>query len=152
MSLDPRIFVFGSNLAGRHGKGAALHARYFYGAYYGRGSGAQGQSYAIPTKDFNLRTLPLESIETYVNGFLLYARAHPELRFNVTRIGCGLAGYTDTDIAPLFKDAPENCDLPEGWRRYCKYLEQPERYRGINPQTSFDLCVELDRQIALTNK
>lgn len=115
-SADTRIFVFGSNLAGRHGKGAALHARQHFGACYGQGSGAQGQSYAIPTKDYDLRTLPVSSIKTYVDGFLSYARAHSELHFNVTRIGCGLAGYTDTDIAPLFKDAPENCDLPDGWR------------------------------------
>jgi hypothetical protein len=152
MSADTRIFVFGSNLAGRHGKGAALFALQNHSAIYGLGAGFQGRSYAIPTKDFDLRTLGLDSIKTYVEGFLFFARAHRELRFNVTRIGCGLAGYTDTDIAPLFKDAPENCDLPEGWRRYCKYLEQPERYRGTVAQTSFDLCVELDRQIALANK
>ena len=110
------IFVFGSNLAGRHGKGAALFARYNHGAIYGRGVGLQGQSYAIPTKDEHLRTLPLHVIEPYVSDFLAFAKEHSWMKFNVTRIGCGLAGYTDHQIAPMFKGAPTNCVLPEGWR------------------------------------
>lgn len=110
------IFVFGSNLAGRHGKGAALHARKHYGAVYGVGVGRTGNAYAIPTKDENLKTLPLLVIFTHIEYFKLYARKNPDLTFEVTRVGCGLAGYTDADIAPLFKDAPENCILPEGWR------------------------------------
>lgn len=111
-----RIFVFGSNLAGRHGAGAALHAMKQFGAVYGIGKGRQGQSYGIPTKDEQLRTLPLTEIERYVNVFLTYARCHSELTFQVTRIGCGLAGYKDSDISPMFKDAPSNCELPEEWR------------------------------------
>lgn len=110
------IFVFGSNLAGRHGKGAALFARQNHGAIYGRGEGLQGQSYGIPTKDRQIKTLPLTEIDRYVDRFINFAIAHPELTFNVTRIGCGLAGYTDALIAPLFKHAPINCNLPEGWR------------------------------------
>lgn len=110
------IFVFGSNLAGRHGKGAALHARSVHGAVYGVGVGRTGQAYAIPTKDAQLRTLPIQQIARHAAAFLEYARAHPELEFQVTRIGCGLAGYKDQDIAPLFAGAPENCLLPEGWR------------------------------------
>ncbi len=90
-----RIFVFGSNLAGRHGKGAALHARQFYGARNGVGVGFVGRSYAIPTKDERIRTLPLNRIRPYVDAFLAFARDNPELEFNVTRIGCGLAGYSD---------------------------------------------------------
>lgn len=109
------IFVFGSNLAGRHGAGAALFARNNYGAVYGQGVGRQGYSYAIPTKDYRINTLPLETIQGYVNEFLLYARNHPELDFRVTRIGCGLAGYNDAQIAPMFVNAPSNCFLPEGW-------------------------------------
>ena len=109
------IFVFGSNLAGRHGAGAALFARNNYGALYGQGVGRQGNSYAIPTKDYRINTLPLETIQGYVNEFLLYARNHPELDFRVTRIGCGLAGYNDAQIAPMFTNAPSNCSLPEGW-------------------------------------
>lgn len=111
------VFCFGSNLAGRHGKGAALAARREHGAVYGVGVGRTGNSYAIPTKDERLRTLPLEIIARHVEDFLRYAREHPEDRFQVTRIGCGLAGYTDPQIAPLFSGAPENCLLPEGWRK-----------------------------------
>lgn len=110
------IFVFGSNLAGRHGKGAALCARLEHGAVYGVGAGRTGNSYAIPTKDARLRTLPLEQIASHVADFLAYARAHSELQFEVTRVGCGLAGYTDAQIAPLFQGAPGNCQLPNGWR------------------------------------
>jgi hypothetical protein len=110
------IFVFGSNLAGRHGAGAALFAHRNHGAIYCQGSGLQGQSYAIPTKDYSIRTLPLEVIQRHVETFIKFANAHPWMTFNVTRIGCGLAGYTDSDIAPMFKGAPINCNLPEGWR------------------------------------
>jgi hypothetical protein len=110
------IFVFGSNLAGRHGAGAALYARQNYGARHGICIGRTGDSYAIPTKDEDLKTLPLDKIVSYVQDFLAYAGDNPDLTFHVTRVGCGLAGYTDTDIAPMFKDAPDNCILPEGWR------------------------------------
>ena len=104
--------MFGSNLGGRHGAGAALAARLMHGAIYGRGVGRQGSSYAIPTKDAQLRTLPLETIETYVRRFLAYAYEHPELTFQVTAIGCGLAGYKPEQIAPMFVDAPPNCVMP----------------------------------------
>lgn len=108
---DTRIFVFGSNLAGRHGRGAALEAVQKWGAVYGQGIGLQGQSYAIPTKDFRLKPLPLIDIGIYVVAFLAFARVHPEVRFRVTRIGCGLAGYTEAEIKPFFKTAPPNCDF-----------------------------------------
>jgi hypothetical protein len=110
------IFVFGSNLAGIHGAGAALYARKHHGAILGQGIGLQGDSYAIPTKDKKIKTLPLEQIKPHVDEFILFAKSHPELTFQVTRIGCGLAGYTDKDISPMFKDAPANCNLPDGWR------------------------------------
>src|SRR5258708_22823849 len=80
------IFVFGSNLAGRHGKGAALDARKRHGAIYGQGVGLQGDSYALPTKDENLRTLLLDRINAYVDDFLKFAIEHPELTFQVTAI------------------------------------------------------------------
>jgi hypothetical protein len=111
-----QIFVFGSNLAGRHGKGAALTAKLYHGAIYGQGVGRQGNSYAIPTKDAKLRTLSLHTIEKYVMDFKEYARQHPECQFFVTRVGCGLAGYTDEVISPMFKNAPINCELPLSWR------------------------------------
>ena len=109
------IFVFGSNLAGRHGKGAALYANQHYGAVYGKGVGPQGSSYAIPTKYANLKVIPLEKIKPYVEDFIKYAKAHPTLHFQVTRVGCGLAGYTDRQMAPLFKGVPENCMMPKEW-------------------------------------
>lgn len=110
------IFVFGSNLAGRHGKGSAKEALLHHGAKYGVGVGRVGRSYAIPTKDHNLRVMPISEIERYVTEFLDHARNKPEDTFNVVRIGCGLAGYRDHMIAPLFADAPENVNLPDGWR------------------------------------
>ncbi len=113
---NKKVFVFGSNLAGRHGKGAALTAYRNHGAIYGQGVGMQGNSYAIPTKDEQLNTLPLHKIKQYVDTFIKFAVLNPEMKFEVTRIGCGLAGYEDHEIAPMFKAAPQNCILPVGWR------------------------------------
>lgn len=121
--MEELIFVFGSNLAGRHGKGAALYARQHYGAEYGVGVGRTGNAYAVPTKDEHLQTLPLDVIAVHVDCFLEYANAHSQLAFYVTRVGCGLAGYRDEDIAPLFKLAPINCILPMEpfvWRLFSK--------------------------------
>jgi len=109
------IFVFGSNLAGRHGRGAAEFALKRHGAIYGQGIGRQGDSYAIPTKGHQLEVLSLDVIKGYVDEFLDYAQAHPELLFKVTAIGTGLAGYKHYQIAPMFKDAPDNCRLPFVW-------------------------------------
>ncbi len=111
------IFVFGSNLSGIHGAGAALVALEEYGAVYGQGIGRQGQSYAIPTKAANVRdSLPVSEIKVYVDDFIAHARLHPEEKFYVTKIGCGLAGFSEDQIRPLFAGAPENCLLPDGWR------------------------------------
>lgn len=107
-----KIFVFGSNLAGRHGKGAALAANREHGAVYGVGVGRTGGAYAIPTKGRNLEVLPLDMIGDYVADFLEYARANPDLQFQLTAIGCGLAGYDPRQIAPMFKDAPGNVFKP----------------------------------------
>ena len=106
------IFVFGSNLAGRHGRGAAHEALLRHGAVYGQGYGPQGNSYAIPTKDERLRSLPLSEIARHVEAFLSYARANPRLTFQLTPIGCGLAGYSPRDIAPMFDDVPPNVIRP----------------------------------------
>lgn len=110
------VFVFGSNLAGRHGKGAALHAFKKHGAKYGRGSGRYGDSYAIPTRDWHIHTLPLWVIANYINMFMAHVAEHPEDTFNITRIGCGLAGYDwERDIRPLFPAMmPDNCVFVEG--------------------------------------
>lgn len=111
------IFVFGSNEAGVHGAGAAREALVKYAAVYGKGMGIWGRSYAIPTKDRAIETLPLDKIAKYVRTFLVDATVFRNRVFVVTRIGCGLAGYEDRDIAPLFEGAPSNCLLPLGWRK-----------------------------------
>lgn len=112
------IFVFGSNLAGRHGKGAALHALRYYGAVYGQGEGMQGNSYAIPTKDRELKTLPLKVIRKNVEAFLFYAACTPDLTFILTPIGCGLAGLKYKQVAPMFKEAPSNVIIPNEFKEY----------------------------------
>jgi hypothetical protein len=112
------VFVFGSNLAGRHGMGAAKVARAKFGAEYGVGRGPTGRAYAIPTKDAALRTLSLREIEPAIEDFLVYAARFSEVNFFVTRIGCGLAGLQDEMIAPLFARAPSNCSLPKDWRSF----------------------------------
>lgn len=112
-SLQPgEIFVFGSNLRGLHGGGAAYVAYKQFGAVIGQGVGLQGQSYAIPTMQGGV-----ETIRPYVDDFIKFAKEHPELTFLVTRIGCGIAGFTDDEISPLFTKAHdiENIVLPEGW-------------------------------------
>lgn len=133
MAKSELIFVFGSNMAGRHGKGAALYARKHHGAIYGKGWGRQGNSYAIPTKGRNLETLPLTLIAVDVDDFIQYALAHPHDTFQVTAIGCGLAGYSPEQIAPMFKDAPANCILPPEFRAALASLPQssaPDRGEG----------------------
>lgn len=112
------IWVFGSNLAGRHGAGAAKVAHKNFGAQYGCGEGPSGESYAIATKSRHLHTLSLEIIRDRVGVFIETARANPKKNYFVTRIGCELAGYTDADIAPMFKGAPANCSFAEQWKDY----------------------------------
>lgn len=112
------VWVFGSNEAGRHGKGAAKVAREHYMALYGVGHGPQGASYAIPTKSGALKPLPLLLIKANVTEFLHYALLNPGLAFYVTRVGCGLAGFHDWQIAPMFIEAPRNCCMPVEWRQW----------------------------------
>lgn len=112
------VFVFGSNLKGIHGWGAAKVARKRFGAVMGKGVGPMGRSYAIPTKETPHYVLTLAAIETHVADFIKYARAKPLETFWVTRIGCELARYNDEDIAPMFSDAPGNCNFAEEWRPY----------------------------------
>lgn len=109
------IFVFGSNLAGMHGAGAALHAVKFCGAQLGIGVGLTGRSYAIPTKDYKIITRPLEHIIHDIEDFKLFAKAHSELVFQVTPIGCGLAGFKQQHIKPLFSGMPNNCFFSAEW-------------------------------------
>lgn len=111
------VFVFGSNTAGRHGAGAARFAWEQYDAMMGVGSGfTSDNSYAVPTKNGALETLPLRYIAAYVGKLKEDADYHDDLLFVTTRLGCGLAGLTDEEVAPLFKDAPRNILLPIGWR------------------------------------
>lgn len=110
--MSKEIFVFGSNLAGIHGAGSARHALDHHGAVYGRGIGLQGNSYAIPTKDGDIQTLPIDEIKPFVERFIWFAKSNLDWTFNIVAIGCGLAGYTPEEIAPLFKSAPKNCNLP----------------------------------------
>lgn len=112
------IFVFGSNLAGRHGAGAAKVAYKKHGARYGMGVGHYGCSYAIPTKDQNIKSMKLDDIKVFVDAFILYAASHPEWDFKVTRIGCGLAGLSDKDMAFMFLPATGNVMFDEAWKPY----------------------------------
>lgn len=112
---ENQVFVFGSNLGGFHGKGAAKTAFEKFGAKYGRGCGPTGKCYAIPTKNRCLLTMPVGDINNFVQSFKEYARQEPGKEFLVTKIGCGLAGLDESDIAPMFDGSPENVILPEGW-------------------------------------
>ncbi|MBR1466236.1 MAG: hypothetical protein IJ607_07735 [Bacteroidaceae bacterium] len=108
--LEPdQIFVFGSNAQGIHAGGAARQAAQQFGAVMGQGEGLQGQSYAIPTME------GLDNLKAAVDRFIVFADEHPELSFLVTRIGCGIAGYDDSQIAPLFRRCikMENVALPD---------------------------------------
>jgi hypothetical protein len=111
------IFVFGSNLAGRHGKGAALYALNNYGAKYGKGIGRQGNSYAIPTKDANLQPCTLEYISHHIEQFIVHAQNNSEDIFMLTPIGTGLAGYSREQIYSLLKqfDVPSNVLFTKEW-------------------------------------
>ena len=122
---ENEIFVFGSNLAGAHGGGAALLAYRQFGAVWGKGVGMHGRTYAIPTMQGGVKT-----IKPYVDEFIRFAKEHPWLTFLVTRIGCGIAGFQDRDIAPLFKAAinVDNIILPKGFVDYI-VPNETETYR-----------------------
>jgi hypothetical protein len=115
---DRVVFVFGSNLAGKHIGGAAATAMKFFGAKFGEGWGMQGRSYAVPTMGLALQQLPLPEVATAVTGFLYFAAMHPFVTFYVTAIGTGIAGFATEQIAPLFAHAPSNCLLPPEWAAF----------------------------------
>ena len=148
-SLQPgEIFVFGSNLNGYHGGGAARAALDCFGAVWGKGVGPQGQSYAIPT----MHGGP-EAIQPYVNQFITYAKEHQELTFLVTPIGCGLAGFSTKEIAPLFKEAlnVENIVLPKSFINYFMELVNPQLPDYLKTKTYgqtrtlVDMLIELNK-------
>lgn len=119
---DDMIFVFGSNYMGLHGAGAAKYAVENKGAVYGVGKGAQGWSYAIPTKNATDnrvgKPLTVAEIKHYVDDFIEVASMHQDYDFQITQIGCGLAGHTKASMAALFLDAPSNCYFDIEWFPY----------------------------------
>jgi hypothetical protein len=128
MDLQFRVFVFGSNLAGIHGAGAAAEA-YRRGYPWGLGSGLSGTCYGIPTKNCAIDTLPLGTVYEYIKQFISHAN-NASRSFQVTRIGCGLAGFSDEVIAPMFLSASRNCYFDEAWR---PWLSEFARYWGTYP-------------------
>lgn len=114
------IFVFGSNLAGRHGAGAARAAFEIGGAQWGRGRGLTGWTYAIPTKDERINTRNIYDVVKEIDDFVVFTQDNPGIMFFITRIGCGLAGFKDEQIAPLFKNCGKNCSFPENWKEWLK--------------------------------
>ncbi len=121
MDTSNMVFVFGSNEAGRHGAGAAKTAMHHHGARAGQGFGLaidQKASFAIPTKDWRIETLPVDVIKQYVDRFIVFARWHPGAQFQITALGCGLAGLRADIIAPMFKYAPKNCLFDEAWKPF----------------------------------
>lgn len=118
------IFVFGSNEAGIHGAGAARYALMHKGAVYGVGYGRQGDSFAIPTKDWTVDQLPLDTIKSYVDGFIRFAKTFNTAEFHLTKIGCGLAGFQQSDIAPMFADAPKNVFLIDDFGNVVCYASE----------------------------
>ena len=125
---EGEIFVFGSNLSGRHGKGAAKTAL-TWGAIWGQAKGLQGRTYGIPTKDASIRrTLSIDEIRPFVDEFIELAKSRSDLTFLVTLIGCGLAGHKPKDIAPLFESSVEvpNIHLPyQFWRKFIPARPHP---------------------------
>ncbi len=119
LSKNPRrIFVFGSNLHGQHWGGSAHYAMMHHGALLGVSVGLCGDSYAIPTLDGRLDKLPLHVIKQYVDQFLYFASLHPTWTFDVVAIGCGIAGFSPEEIAPMFKDRTLNVNLPKEFLDY----------------------------------
>ena len=114
------VFVFGSNLAGRHGASAAKDALDYFGAIYGQASGLQGKSYAIPTKDKYFQVLSLDIIFKYTSEFIEHARLNPNTTYLITPFGTGLSRLNASDIAPFFINCPPNCILPHTWSNYYK--------------------------------
>lgn len=130
--MRKKMFVFGSNLSGRHGAGSAHHAYKNCGALYGCGIGPQGDSYAIPTKDEFIQSMDLERIAIHVRNFIDYAKDHPELDFEVVKIGCGLAGFKSEEIAPMFKGYPDNCQMPPEFVAILKKAEEENDNASIH--------------------
>ena len=143
---DNEIFVFGSNLSGSHGGGAASVAHRWFGAIWGCGVGIQGQSYAIPTMHGGVK-----EIKPFVDEFILYAKEHPEQTFLVTRIGCGIAGFRDEEIAPLFEGCEEsdNIILPKSFHEVLERMAKKSDNREEFDLSRFHEAQAMHYQIAL---
>ncbi|NHC04179.1 hypothetical protein G9F31_10405 [Acinetobacter sp. 187] len=115
---EDTVFVFGSNMAGTHAGGAAKTALLHFGAMKGAGRGWSGQSYAIPTMNEHLQQMPLSQIQHYIEDFKIYTKNHPKLKYFITSIGCGVAGYKVEEIAPMFKGISKNVIFPISFRPF----------------------------------
>jgi hypothetical protein len=115
---DERIFVFGSNIYGIHGAGAAAYAREKLGAEWGVGEGLTGRAYALPTCYAPGEPLTYQELAVHINNFLKFAQENPGTRFFVSKVGCGIAGFPEEIVAMIFRElgTPDNCDLPPDWR------------------------------------
>lgn len=146
------IFVFGSNEGGRHGAGAAKAAMK-WGAKYGQAEGIQGSTYGIPTVDASVRnSLTPKQIKPYVDRFVAYVKFHPELKFYVTPIGCGLAGLHPKDIAPLFDGAYglENVHYPQVFWMHSGYMDLGSNKRAKEIANAVDKeCIEHLKVLAI---
>lgn len=131
-------FVYGSNTRGIHGRGAAKVAKEKYGAILGEGIGFSPNktAYGIPTKDGSLNVIPFNDIKVSIKKFVELTRTHPELKFFVTAVGCGLAGYNHSQIAVLFKGCSENCSFPNEWKEYLDESLVDRYYTGIGSRES----------------
>lgn len=132
------VFVFGSNLLGIHGAGAAKFAREHCGAVEGVYEGRTGQSYALPTCTRPGLGMYIGDVAAAVQNFLVYAAHNPTTKFFLTRVGCGFAGYTDDEIAPLFRMAPANVRMPPGWER-SSYRDSREHARNCPGLQAWDV-------------
>jgi hypothetical protein len=156
LPINGEVFVFGSNLAGRHGAGAAAIAAQRFGATYGVGRGYLGRKpehcYAIPTKDQTIRTRPLDEIRTEIEAFRQFVLDHPDMRFFITRVGCGLAGYKDAQIAPFFRNFPrDRCSFPDTWKPHL--APRTMFYAGIGSRkTPPDMLAKMKRVAARLEK
>lgn len=115
---EDTVFVFGSNLAGTHAGGAAKTALLHFGAIKGVGRGWSGQSYAIPTMNEHLQQMPLSQIQHYIEDFKIYTKNHPKIKYFITSLGCGVAGYKVEEIAPMFKGISKNVIFPASFRPF----------------------------------
>lgn len=146
---EDTVFVFGSNMAGTHQGGAAKTAHLHFGAMKGVGRGWSGQSFAIPTMNEHLQQMPLSQIQHYIDDFKIYTQNHPKLKYFITSVGCGVAGYKVEEIAPMFKGISHNVIFPQSFRPFVERtlpkLTQKLLYSFINDHVIFS--TDLDQAI-----